>query len=181
MLSLTNLAWRTGAAAPRRNLALHATDATQYPTLLAQVSPALGINALGRFPGHAIVSDGARFHRVSCALINADQGERLCVTLFARSGTSGQLRLFMRDMATGAIQSLSGPIDALPANVQGIECLSNDVQGDGVTRRIVFRLTSPDTTEIDIALGPFSNVAGEDVTFLGVQVERGDAPTSFQA
>jgi hypothetical protein len=144
----------------------------------------LALNALALFPGVAVTSNGAIWHR----LVHADEpsvtnGASYHASVFFKFGTSGKLMLTLRNNANSGESRFTINSEAVVV-VLGTGCgslkniLLTPVGFDGVYRLDV-NLVSNFTGTVSFGLGPGSAVIGESVVVLGAQFETGTVGTSF--
>ncbi len=155
------------------NLVPHPWDVSQWSKLFAVVSGPLGLNAVQGYPGYAIASDGAYFHRAIYLQHSGTTGNTYTVTLLVRAGTSGNMRMWVRNLDTNSESNFSGPLASLSGTDGGLTIVENTVLADGLTHRILANYTQTADGTLEFAIGPFSSTVGEDVIIVGAQVEEG--------
>lgn len=161
------------------NLVPSPVDASTWSYLVASYTGPLGLSAVNGYPGYAIASGGAYWHRASYLTLSAEAGDSYAITLLLRAGTSGAVRLWVRDLTANVDHDLSGVLETLSGTSGGLSITSNTLMGDGLTRRIVARHDAIAAGTLEFAVGPFSNVVGADVIVIGAQVEEGTEAHPF--
>lgn len=163
------------------NLVPSPVDASQWSYLVATYRGPLGLDAVNGYPGHAIESAGAYFHRASYLQTDALLGDAFALTLLVRAGSSGRVRLWVRNLTSGVDRNISGSVDTFAGISGALEVQSNTLLADGLTRAVVATYTAESDGTLDFAIGPHSNVLGEDVVVIGAQVENGLVAHEFTA
>jgi len=141
----------------------------------------LALNALALFPGVAVTSNGAIWHR----LTHTDEpavtnGASYHLRVFFKFGTSGKLMVTLRNNASATENRFLIDANGILSLVSG--AFSNirltAVGGDGVYR-LDANFVPSFTGALSFGLGPGSATSGESVIVLGAQFEAGTTGTSF--
>lgn len=179
MGSLRHRIAATGRVGPVRNLLAASEDISGWSGSATMSGP-LGLNALGRFTGHALLSNGQDWHRNEMLALTLAQGDMLCTTLWLRPGSANALLFRIRESATLKSHSYSGALDALPLTAGIHQLIADTVLEDGVSRRITLRSTASFDGAATVEIGPYSRVAQQELIVLAAQVERGTHATAYQ-
>lgn len=150
-------------------------------TLNGASGSTLALNALALFPGVAVTSNGAIWHR----LMHADEpavtnGASYHLRVFFKFGTSGKILVTLRNNASsaehrflidsnGVISLASGAFSNIVLTPLGV---------DGVYR-LDANFVPSFTGALSFGLGPGSATSGESVIVLGAQFEAGTTGSSF--
>lgn len=163
------------------NLLPFSEDLAQWAPAGCTITGPLGLNALGMFSGYRIESGGSQWHRLTALELPVVGGEIFSVRLYLREGSSSAVRVTAR-YVDSVINSdnIVGSFSALPGSSGSIEVVENSLEGDGLTRSLVLRITAPRTTLFQLGVGPNSNTVGEDVIALAAQVEKGATASAYQ-
>lgn len=150
---------------------------------VGSVGETLNENALGEFKGARVASNGATWHRAApSSSILVTSGTKYAITMWYRAGTSGRIRVDLRN--SGAAQSgyLYGDVDnpQTIVNTTGdYEDVSTTLLPDGVTYELKFIFTPNFSGSLQPSFGPYTATVGEDIIALGMQVEEGSSHTSY--
>lgn len=168
-----------GHTAAPRNLVAYSEDVSTW-TGSAGTSPPLGLNALGRFSGYALISNGESWHRKEFHEFAVVQAEPVCTTIWLRQGSSQSILFRVRDLDAQRSYTYSAALDALPDTMGGHTLFSDTLLADGISRKLTFTTLMDFSGLARMEIGPFSDVAQDDIIILAAQVERGDHPTAYQ-
>ncbi|GIX12259.1 MAG: hypothetical protein KatS3mg118_0218 [Paracoccaceae bacterium] len=155
---------------------------TGWTASLGSASPA-GLSVRGRWGGMVVTSNGNGASRLSQTL-PVVQGETVEIKVYCMPGSSGRLRVQLRNPLTGDASRVRGPFGALAvvmANAGPVEELVERVAADGVVE--VSLIHRPAFTgDLEIGFGPDSTVAGDTLLLLAAQTTRGSyVPTGATA
>lgn len=139
-------------------------------------------NALGVFPGVAVASTGAIFHRLGVPSIVYATGTTYTATFFYSGGTSGRSKTVLFQTGAGDLQ-VSGVIGSLAKVVEingTIISVANVSYPNNIWAvQVTFQVTLATTATHGV--GPDTATAGQDVIVYGGQIEVGAAATSYIA
>lgn len=138
----------------------------------------LSLGALGQFAGVQVASSGSERSRIKRS-VSLTSGTRYTITVYFRTGSSPNILV---NLAVGGLES--GVIGAFGAwntmsDLGAVSNITNTVLADGLTQRMTFLLDCTYTGTPQVGVGPGSAVAGETITVLSIQVEKGNAPSSY--
>ncbi len=144
----------------------------------------LSLNALGRFPGVQVASTGTQFGYVrpdSANLIAVTSGMAYNFTWWYRAGTSGQVRVNLRNNTTAETSVLAGLVGniAIDNETAGTFSSIQNKNLGGSDYLCQFTFTPNGTSDYQNRLGHNSAVVGETVVALGAQIELSSYPTSY--
>lgn len=172
---------REGGGGGAVNLVAHPTDASQWSYLVATYSGPLGLNAVNGYPGYALRSGGAYFHRAIFHEQAGQSGDEYAITYLVRPGSSGKMRIWAWMPDVGSENNRQRPVASLSGTSGPLSVIENSLMADGVTRKIVATYAQPADGAVKFAIGPASNVVGDDLVVIGVQVESGLVANEFTA
>ena len=139
----------------------------------------LSDNALGAFPGLKIAGTGGTGNLGSTGNEVVVSGSTYTTKVFIKAGTSGKVRLNLRDIS-GAVDSfIGGTVGALSVQSQlaGVLTLIEEIEvPDGVW--IYARFVPNFSGNLKLGVGPFSSVSGEDVIWYFRQFELASVSSS---
>jgi len=140
----------------------------------------LSENAIGVFPGVSVASGGQAWHSSSPADISLTASQKYSLTVWYASGTSNELYVAIKDVASGSELFAKGAVGSLSTGGSGgtINSLSDEILG-GEVRKLVLAFTPNATGVHEMLFGPNSSVSGETVKIYGAQLEANHAPTSL--
>lgn len=156
------------------NRVLHAESFTTGWTASGVTATPAGLARRGRWGGMTLASGGGLPNRLHRGLA-VTAGEVLPLTLWYLPGTSGRLRILLRDEAGAADTLVRGPAGALAVTATAagaVDGLAEATEADGI-RRVSLRFAPAFTGELRLGFGPDSAVAGESVTLLMAQTALG--------
>jgi hypothetical protein len=152
-------------------------------TLTGATRTPAGLSVRGRWGGVTVTSNGSTVHRIHQGVTVAT-GVPIGILVFFRYGTSGRLRLMLRNNATNEDSVVRGTPTTLtaPATAAGaITGLFQTLDSDNVAA-IGCTITPNFTGDLRIGVGPDSSTAGETIIVLAVQTDIGSLiPTAGAA
>jgi hypothetical protein len=141
----------------------------------------LALNALALFPGVAVTSNGAIWHR----LTHTDEpavtnGVSYHLRVFFKFGTSGKILVTLRNNAASIenrfMVSASGDISLVSGAFSNITLTALGVDG---VHRLDANFVPGYSGNVNVGLGPGSATSGQSVIVLGAQFETGTMGSSF--
>lgn len=170
----------------RSNLVTEAVaNATAWTAVGTPSLTELGGTVLGLFPGLAIASGGANWHRAQAPAVSYTAGTDHSLTLWYAGGSANYAKIILYNSGTTPATNLevAGVPGALVPSVQGngtiFDAVNSDL-GGGIWRlRFGFRLNSPVTSAWGVS--PGSATIGADVVAYAMQIEEGAAATGYIA
>ncbi|WP_152544651.1 phage head spike fiber domain-containing protein [Actibacterium mucosum] len=163
------------------NLVPHARPTASTWASVSATATDRGTTNFGIFTGVTVASQGQIWNRVATDL-TVTNGQNYAVATYLVGGTSGRLRIRLRDTAGGTETRVNGSFGALSgaATTAGaITGLTEMLLADGATRRVSFVFTPNFSGTLNFGVGPDSATVGETVEFLAAQFEEGMSQTSF--
>ncbi len=163
----------------RTNLADWSNNATGWTTVGGAVVTDTGTD-VGALNKVSIASNGQNWHRAYTGAENLTSGSIYSATAYILAGTSGRVRITIRDEDAATETFLFGTIGALSSSsaLSGtITNLTEDDFGDYI--KITFNFTPNSNNSYTFAIGPDTATTGETVFALGLQFELGANPSSF--
>jgi len=142
----------------------------------------LNENYLGVFPGCTVTSGGADWHRIeNNASAFVTSARDYAVTVWVKSGTSGKVRIVLRNTGNAnetIVSGTFGSISQTSSAYGGTSRIREYNLGNGIYR-IQFRWDCNAAATLNLGIGPESTTNGQTVIALGAQVEEGAFPTSY--
>lgn len=140
----------------------------------SSVSTNLTDDALDYFPGVSVASGGGIANRLlDSQTINLTSGTEYQVKVFCKEGTSGAIRIQLRNDSGATNSILAGDFGSVVSTSTAAGTFSNITETalSGLTL-IQFNFTPNASYELQFGIGPSSNVTGETVVAYGVHMEE---------
>lgn len=142
----------------------------------------LNENYLGVFPGCTVTSGGQIWHRIeNNASAFTTSIRDYAVTVWVKSGTSGKVRIVLRNTGNGnetIVSGTFGSVSQTSSAYGGTSRIREYNLGNGIYR-IQFKWDCNAAATLNLGIGPESTTNGQTVIALGAQVEEGAFPTSY--
>lgn len=175
----------------RRNLLNYSaiTLGTSMWSASGGILEALNLNALGKYPGVHIASNGSDWHRVqslnSALTLQGKAGEDYTLTVIVMRGNSSRARSVFRNESTATESNIYVNMDtgvaskATSVTAGEIKNVTSVSLGEGIWK-VSHTVTLAADGAIRIGIGPNSSTVGDYVIGLAAQIERGSVATAFQ-
>jgi len=150
---------------------------------ISSTSTNLTDNALGVFDGVSISSNGADFHRLAVAnSVDVTSGTVYAFSCLVKQGTSGRLKITIRDTVSATESSIKGAFGSLTVTATGagsLELISERVFAPDIIQVSVRFTPNFSGASCKPSIGPDSAVSGETVIAYAAQLEVGPTPSSY--
>jgi hypothetical protein len=148
----------------------------------ASTSTNLTDGALGVWDGVSVATNGGAFALINASDVAAvNTGDVLTFRVWVKAGTSGRVRVNLRQVDPVNASRVLGEFGSVSSNISSagpITSIREEDWGNGIVA-VSGTITVNFTGDLQLGIGPDSDVAGETVIAYAAQLEAGSFPTSY--